>query len=139
MYLSYEEYQEYGGTLDESTFNSYDFEAEALVDYYTFDRLKRDNAVPYEVKRLVYTLIGIAERKASSLSLGVNSSTTETSDVYVKRQANDGVDTTYNSMDASSLYSLCKGEANSAIQRFLAGVMNEVGHKVLYRGLYPGE
>jgi hypothetical protein len=32
MYLTYSEYQDMGGTLDEVTFNDLEFEAEALVN-----------------------------------------------------------------------------------------------------------
>ena len=35
MYLSYSEYKEYGGKLEETTFDEFSFEAESIVDYYT--------------------------------------------------------------------------------------------------------
>ena len=41
MYLTYAEYQEYGGTLDETTFNNLEFDAESTVNWCTFNRLKR--------------------------------------------------------------------------------------------------
>ena len=31
MYLTYEAYQNMGGTLDETTFNNYEYEAETIV------------------------------------------------------------------------------------------------------------
>ena len=140
MYLSYIEYLAYGGKLDETTFNEFEFEAECIIDYYTFNRLKNDTVISEPVKRLVYALIGIAQKKAATLNLGVNTSNIEGSgDVYVMQQSNDGVSTTYNGMSAASLYQLSKQEMSRTVFRYLATVVNQAGRKVLYRGLYPGE
>ena len=139
MYLSYREYKAFGGNLDETTFNEFSFEAESIVDYYTFNRLKTDTIISEPVKRLIYALIDIAQKKEATLGLGVSASSSAGNDVYITRQANDGVDTTYNSMSASSLYQLCKQETSRAVYRYLAQVVNQAGRKVLYRGLYPGE
>ena len=42
MYLTYAEYTNMGGTLSETTFNDYEFRAEALINYATFNRLAND-------------------------------------------------------------------------------------------------
>jgi hypothetical protein len=140
MYLSYDEYKDYGGTLEETTYNKFVFEAESIVDYYTFNRLKNDTVISEPVKRLVFALIEVAAKKEATLALGVSSSNPGSAgDVYITRQANDGVDTTYNSMSASTLYQLCRQETSKLIQRYLSQVINQAGQKVLYRGLYPGE
>ena len=127
-----------GGTMDEATFNNFAFEAEAIIDYYTFNRLKHDATVPEQVKRLMFALLGIAEKRRKTLALGM-SNVQDSSDVYITRQSNDGVDTTYNGMSAATLYQLCRTETNKAINFYLASVVNEAGRRVLYRGLYPGE
>ena len=103
--------------------------------------MKNDTVIDEPVKRLIFVLIDIAQKKEATLGLGVSSSSSESnaSDVYITRQANDGVDTTYNSMSAATLYQLCRQETSRAIQRYLAQVVNQAGQKVLYRGLYPGE
>ena len=44
MYLAYEDYQNMGGTLDETAFNDFEFEAETIVDWYTFNRLHNFNS-----------------------------------------------------------------------------------------------
>ena len=36
-------------------------------------------------------------------------------------------------------YQKAKNEINDSINRYLAGVVNSAGRKLLYRGLYPGE
>ena len=42
MYLTFAEYTAMGGTLSQTTFDDLEFEAEALVNWYTFNRLKND-------------------------------------------------------------------------------------------------
>ena len=76
MYLTYEEYQTMGGTLDETTFNDLEFEAEALVNWYTFNRLKKDTNFPDELKRLMKYLIGLAQSKAEVLNASGSGSKT---------------------------------------------------------------
>ena len=140
MYLTFEEYQENGGTLSATTFNNFEYEAEALINYRTFNRLKNVESVPDEVKRLTRYLIDLAQKKADSLSLGnAGDTTTSNTGSYIKSQSNDGVSITYGGMSSTDLYKVCSAEANQAIDRYLAGVTDSLGRKLLYRGLYPGE
>lgn len=149
MYLTYKEYQEYGGTLSESTFNDFAFEAESIINWYTFNRLTHDTTFPEEVKRCVYKLIGYAQLKAEAMQLGTGvstvsaSSSSEVSPV-VKSQSNDGVSISYNVLNASELFAAfatkSKGnEIEQLVQKYLQGVVNSLGQKVLYRGFYPNE
>ena len=50
QYLTYEEYQELGGTLDETPFNILELEAQKNIDKYTFGRLKDLEKQIIEVK-----------------------------------------------------------------------------------------
>lgn len=74
MYLTYNEYQNYGGTLDETTFMEFEWEAETVINWFTFDRLKQDDTFDEAVKRCAYKLIKLAELKAQSLVLGESAS-----------------------------------------------------------------
>ena len=148
MYLTYDEYQEYGGTLDETTFNDFEFEAESIINWYTFDRLKNETDYPEAVKRCIYRLIYMAKLKADAMQLGVLVSTTgETSNnssPAIQSQSNDGVSISYNVLSASELFNVLaaktKGsEVDQIIQRYLQGIKNSLGRKLLYRGFYPGE
>ena len=136
MYLTYEEYQRMGGTLDKITFTEFEFQAEAQINYATFSRLKGDTTFPEAVRRLTYYLINLMAKKAAAFSLGNNGSG---SDVYITSQSNDGVSVSYNGMAPSDLVELCKADSLNAIRSYLDGVTNEAGRKLLYRGLYPGE
>ena len=56
MYLSYSEYKELGGTMDEATFNKNEFEIESKIDYLTNGRIKNLSQVPQAVKMLCFRL-----------------------------------------------------------------------------------
>lgn len=153
-YLTYSDYREYGGTLDETTFDEFEFEAETIINWYTFDRLKDDTEFPEAVKRCMMKLIQLAKLRADALVLGSQTTTvidetsgsvtTITTSAAIASQSNDGVSVRYNTVSASEIFnSLSSKDAGNEIegivQRYLQGVVNSLGRKVLYRGLYPDE
>lgn len=139
MYLSYEEYISYGGTLDETTFNDLEFEASAVVDWYTFNRLKNDTQYPEALKRCMYKLIQyiIAQQQASGLS-DANTSSGGVA-AGIASQSNDGVSISYNLLSARDIVENSKAQMAQIINQYLSAVVNSLGRKVLYRGLYPNE
>lgn len=138
MYLTYEEYQTMGGTLDETTFGDLEFEAEALVNWYTFNRLKNDSVFPVELKRLMKYLVNLLRIKGNILNSSDNGST-QGSGSAITSQSNDGVSVSYNVLSAAEVAETCKQDAADAIKQYLQGVMNEAGQLLLYRGAYPNE
>ena len=138
MYLSYEEYQNMGGTLNDTAFSEYEFEAESLVDWYTFNRLQKQTTYPEAVKRCVYALIKLSATKAGALTLGDDGQEGTVSGA-IASQSNDGVSVSYNVLSASEAFKLCNDEVGNTVKRYLQNVTNELGRKVLYRGFYPGE
>lgn len=155
MYLTYEAYQNMGGTLDETTFNNYEYEAETIVNWYTFNRLKEEaeEDYPEELPRCMNALIELVKIQHDALILGKqritttddegNTTTVETS-ATIKSQSNDGVSVSYNSVNADDIYgkltSLGKDNPYAQIVfRYLQGVRNSLGKRLLYRGLYPDE
>ena len=72
QYLSYEEYQELEGTLDEVPFNELEFECRRIIDSRTQNKLKNADEIPEEVKmlenKMIQTLQGyyISLEKAQS-------------------------------------------------------------------------
>lgn len=138
MYLTYEEYQAMGGTLDATTFDDLEFEAEALVNWYTFNRLKNDTTFPEELKRLMKYLINLAYSKSGMLDAS-GSGNSDSAGKTIASQSNDGVSISYNILSAKDLIESVKAESETAIKQYLQGVMNEAGRMLLYRGLYPDE
>ena len=135
MYLTYEEYQNMGGTLDETTFNDLIFEAESILNHYTFNRLVNDTEFPYAVKRSVYEILKLVNNKANTL----NSGGEDGSVGQIASQSNDGVSISYNVLSASDLLSASRDETSNIIKMYLQGVKNEAGRLVLYRGVYSDE
>lgn len=146
MYLTYEQYEEMGGTLDDTIFNSFEYEAESIVNWYTFNRLKGEETYPEELPKCMYRLIELLKLQADALILGkqVDGSNSSGSNAPIKSQSNDGVSISYNSIDASDLFKTlsAKGKDNAfmnTVFRYLQGVRNSQGKKLTYRGLYPDE
>jgi len=138
MYLTYAEYQAMGGTLDSASYGNLEFEAEALINWYTFNRLKNDTSFPEAVKRLMKYLIDLAQERAQLLTAS-GSGDSEVTQGAIASQSNDGVSISFNVLSASQLMESLKDQESGAINRYLQDVTNEAGRKLLYRGLYPGE
>ena len=147
MYLTYEEYQAYGGQLDETSFNDLEYDAESVVNWYTFNRLKRPewSAVleTEELKRCVYQLIRVKQLEYDLLaaSSGGNWGVGWHKDAGVVQEMNDGVSTTYNVLSSAELLAFASGTKpkKEIIDRYLGSIVNDLGRKLLYRGLYPNE
>lgn len=140
-YLTYDEYTEVGGTLDETEFNYYAYEAESYIDWYTFNRLHNMTEIPDAVKRCEVFLIRLIQERlaAFGISYADASGSTDNSLKSILSQSNDGVSVSYNSLGAKDALSGISDEIEQTVNRCLAGVTNELGRKLLYRGLYAGE
>lgn len=155
MYLNYAQYKGMGGTLDETTFYDLEFEAEMKINWYTFNRLKKEKPQNYpdELERCMFRLIQIAELEAKTLQLGSQSvtttdgegnTTTVTTSASIASQSNDGVSVSYNTINAAALFDRLSSKERgniieTTIQRYLNGAVDSLGRKLLYRGLYPDE
>ena len=139
MYLTYLEYKAYGGTLDETTFNDVAFEAASLIDWYTFNRLQNDTEYPEAVKRCMYSIIKyvIAQQQVS----GIASDNANNSGVNagIVSHSNDGVSESFNILSAKDVIDAGKSQIKQLINQYLSSVVNSLGQKVLYRGVYPNE
>ena len=137
MYLTYAEYQSMGGTLDETAFNDYYYQAKALIDYVTFKRLVNDTTFPTELKYCVFRLIKILQQQNDALTMGWTSD--GSNEPAIASQSNDGVSISYNVPRANILFNLSRTESEDMIRQYLVDVRNEAGRRVLYRGIYPDE
>ena len=153
MYLTYEDYQNMGGTLDQGSFEEYGFEAQTVIDWYTFNRLQKDTEFPEAVKRCMYELIKYAKLKADAMIMGSQTTTTTDSEGHVTTvttgatiasQSNDGVSISYNAVSASEVFNSLQSSAKGnplemIVKRYLQGLTNQLGRKLLYRGVYEDE
>lgn len=148
MYLTYEEYTEYGGTLDETAFNDLEFDAESTVNWYTFNRLKRPEwssvLESEELKRCMYQLIRIKQvenEMLASSSGGAGWGVGWTKEAGITQETNDGVSVSYNTLSSGELMAYLNGSKtkNDLVQQYLGSIVNDLGRNILYRGIYPGE
>lgn len=140
MYLTYLEYQNYGGTLPETAFNTCEMQAESLIDWYTFNRLQNDTEFPKKLKDCMYLLVHEIEIQSNLLD-GSGDSGASTGGVgsSIASTSNDGVSISYNVLSAEQVLESSKSKIESIIKMGLQGVVNSLGRRVLYRGLYPDE
>ena len=147
MYLTYEEYQAYGGTLDETSFNDLEYDAESTINWYTFNRLLKpewSEALNTEgLKRCMYQLIRLKQLEDTLLasSGGAGWGVGWTKEAGITQETNDGVSTSYNVLSSGELLAFANGSKpkQDLIDRYLGSIVNDLGRKLLYRGLYPGE
>lgn len=140
MYLTYDEYLAFGGTVEETAFDNLEFEARTVIDWWTYNRLQNEEEYPEAVKRCMFKLINlIIAKQQAQLPKNNEAVDGEVIENGIIQQSNDGVSTTYNVMSASETVAQSDEDIKSTIRMYLQNVRNSLGRKVLYRGLYPGE
>ena len=82
QYLSYEEYQELEGTLEEVPFNELEYECKRIIDSRTQNRLKNADEIPQEVKMLVNKMIQTLQGYYVSLEKAQSGVASENTDGY---------------------------------------------------------
>lgn len=137
LYLTYDEYNQLGGDLDNSAFTEHEFSARKLIDRYTFNRLQKDTEIPEDVKMCVYKLIKLYTQQENALILGKLEN--GTSQPAVTSQSNDGVSISYNALNASQMLSEVSAQIPKILKTYLTGVKNQAGKNLLYKGLYDDE
>lgn len=146
MYLTYDEYQAYGGTLDETSFQDLEFDAESTINWYTFNRLFKPEWAEAlnseQLKRCVYQLIRLKQLENELLMGGIGGAGTGWEHgAGIVKESNDGVTTEYNVLSSGDLLAYAQGTKpkKELIDRYLSSIINDLGRRLLYRGLYPGE
>lgn len=124
QYLTFIEYQELGGTLEETPFNVLELEAQKSIDKYTFGRLKDLDEQINEVKVCDYKLIELLNTYSSY----------EKQNKSISSENIDGYSISYS--QASENVSKAKiNEIKSIIKTYLAECYLEDGTPYLYAGV----
>ena len=144
MYLTYDEYSHMGGEeMSESAFEQLEFEARSQIDWWTFSRLKKDVErgveMPEAVKRCMFKLIELLDKQKKVMLVDAVDEDGNVVAGLMAHQSNDGVSATYNVITGNMAVRVIQSQLNSAIKMYLQDIRDSLGHKVLYRGLYPGE
>lgn len=144
MYLSYKEYAEYGGTLDEPTFNRLEYKCRKLIDRVTAHRVSKMKEVPECVKQCMYELITqetLYEKDiSSSVERAVTTENPETK--MVASFTNDGYQETYAVGSGNTGEYLRTMRSNldhlekQTVQDLLSYETDDKGVPLLYRGVF---
>ena len=125
MYLTYDEYQAYGGTASAQDFPLLEFRARKRIDYLTDSRVAAMCATPEAVKLCMMSIIRM-EAAVGAEAHAVNPAVTSYS--------TDGYSENYgNSLDAQS----AEQSINRVVASMLAGEKDDNEVPLLYRGVYP--
>ena len=73
QYLTYEEYEALGGTLDQTPFNLLEFESRKRIDLRTQNRLKNEETIPQEVKLCIFNIINALKTYMNNQNKNVQS------------------------------------------------------------------
>ncbi len=148
MYLTYSEYMDLGGQLDETSFTDLEYDAESTINWYTFNRLFKDEwkfalETP-QLKRCMYQLIKLKQLEDALIMTGVGGALGGvgwSKEAGIVKESNDGVTTEYNLLSSGDLLAYANGTKpkKELIDRYLGSIINDLGRRLLYRGLYPGE
>lgn len=125
QYLSYDEYVELGGTLEEMPFNILEYEIRRIIDRRTLNRLKNVDDIPNEVKMCMFNMMTISTNYQKSLDLDKGN---------IASESVDGYSVTY--MSINDISNAVKGkstELESSMTDYLFGV-NVNNEHILYCG-----
>ncbi len=124
QYLTFDEYKELGGTLDETPFNILELHAQKEVDKYTFGRLMNLEEQINEVKICIFELI----KSLASYSKYVES------DKSISSENIDGYSISYRGGD-ENVFKANLVEIKGIIKTYLAECKLEDGTPYLYIGV----
>lgn len=125
QYLTFEEYQSYGGQLDEPTFNREELKAQQKIDFITNNRLVNDTVIPEPVKIAIYDVMLLFKEKE-------NYENPESQNVT--GFSNDGVSVTFENQSVKEYQESFDNRLSAKVKELLFGVSNEAGISLLYRG-----
>ena len=124
QYLTYEEYQELGGTLNETPFNILELEAQKSIDKYTSGRLKDLDEQIMEVKICILKLVELLNTYNAY----------NNQDKSISSENTDGYSITYKDADGNVLKSK-EQDTRSIIKTYLSECYLANGTPYLFRGV----
>ena len=115
MYLTYDEYKEYGGELESTAFGLYSYEAKMKIDALAHGRAYKPTEA---IKRCIVRLTDILARADIKAD-------------KVTSWSNDGVSQSIKDVSAADY----NAKINSIIRDYLANEVDAEGHPLLYLGV----
>ena len=124
QYLTYQEYESYGGTMDEDAFTIAEFKARSRIDWLTLSRVKYMNTVPEEVKLAMMTIIKVDSKYSADAQVD---------QAVVSSFSTDGYSESYGGVSEQS--SAAEKQTNNEVCKMLFGVLDDNGVPLIYKGL----
>lgn len=124
QYLTYEQYQAWGGTLEESAFNLAEIKARSRVDALTMGRVARMAAVPEQVQAAMMEIITVD---------GTFSASAQAAAPVAASFTTDGYSESYGS--AESRTAAIEKQLTGSILALLDGVLDDDGVPLTFAGV----
>ena len=127
QYLEYDEFEELGGSMDETPFNILEFEARRKIDERTQGRLKEIEDFPIEVKMCMFALINTIN--------GYTKAYQESNNKNIASESVGSYSVSY--INGSQIQEIIKSksaELDDVIRTYLTGVIVNKEH-ILYLGV----
>lgn len=125
QYLTYDEYKELGGNLDQTPFNLLEFEARRIIDNKTQQRLKNVKELPQQVKICVFSLVNLLNSYTTENQTSKNISSESVGSYSVSYITGTQIQETIKSKNA---------ELTNVVLTYLTGVIVN-GEHVVYLGV----
>lgn len=125
MYLTYEEYRAFGGTLDEAAFGPAEYRARKRIDELTDGRVGRMRQVPEGVKLAVLMVIKAEGAVGAEALADAPAVAAFTSDGYSERYEG-----------ASERIANLEEQLNDGLRRLLSWIWDDHGVPLLFRGVH---
>ena len=127
MYLTYDEYDEMGGIMDDVLFKRFEAKARKLIDAMTFGRLQGNMPVRESVKNCMFELVQAMHEDETNVGF---------SGREISSMSNDGVSVTYVTGNSQTGAQNGSGARYAGIVRtWLTGETDACGNHVLYAGV----
>jgi len=123
-YLTYSEYQTYGGTIAETAFPTAEFKARKRIDYLTDSRVQEMETIPEAVKLCMTSIIN-TEAATGADALAAKP--------LVASFTTDGYSESYGA--ATEQQAALQSALTRQIKEMLYGELDDNGTPLLYRGL----
>lgn len=124
QYLTYEEYLDWGGTLDEGMFNQAEIKARARIDAMTMGRVKAMAEIPEQVKAAMMDCISVDQTYSASA---------QASSPIAASFTTDGYSESYGS--AESRTAVVEKQLTDSILTLLDGVTDDEGTPLTFAGV----
>ena len=124
QYLTYAEYQQYGGTMSETDFTIAEFKARSRIDRMTLARVQAMQTVPEEVKMAMMCIMKVDAKYSADVM---------SDSAIVSAFNTDGYSESYGGIAEQS--DNAQTQLNQQLSKMLFGVVDDYGIPLLYRGL----